>query len=427
MKKEFKDVLAKEFVIFRAGTWNGETFTEADLDNMVKSYNQDEPPHVILGHSSDYKGKTLIPSYGRVLGGLKRVGKDLVAIGTEFHEKMAEWIKEGFLNQRSIELTKDNKRILAIGMLGAMPPAVKGMELMQEVLKESALQFSEFDETKAFEFAEAPAIELSTLDEAEKMAIKDTIENVTECVATFLKDIEELLNGEADRDKLFNTVWTLQNDLINDLQLHADFIKKVEQIEEGQENYNDKNGFKEFVDKIKNLFNNRKEQNEMDAKKEKEYQDEIDTLKKQVKEFSEAEASRQESLRLETEAKAKAEADAKENALKDEVKNFCEKAIADNKMTPAMREKDEPIMFELAKTSPDALKSFQEKYSANIVPLGEVIENEKKDSDNSPQVIKLARKYVKDNPKEFAGMTKELAVSRAVFLHASNKIKFEGE
>ena len=43
-------------------------------------------------------------------------------------------------------------------------------------------------------------------------------------------------------------------------------------------------------------------------------------------------------------------------------------------MTPAMREVDEKIMLDLAKTTPEALKSFQQKYVAGIVPLGEMKE-----------------------------------------------------
>ena len=425
--KEFKDIIAKEFVIFKAGTWNGETFTTEDLDNMVKSYNSEDPIHIIAGHSSDYKGKTLIPSFGRVLGGLKRVGNELIAYGAEFSETMANWIKDGFYNQRSVEMTKDNKRILAIGMLGATPPAVKGMDLMQNALKETAMQFSEFGDTKAVEFAEDSTIEMTTLDEAEKLAIKDTVENVTQSVATFLKDIEQYLNDEADKDKLFSCVWNLQNDLIGELQLHADFITKVEQIEEGQENYSDKNGFKEFVEKIKTLFNKGKEKDEMDAKEKKEYQDKIDALELKVKEFADKEFALAEEKRIADEEKAKADALAKDEQLKEEIKTFCDNAIKENKMTPAIREKDEPIMFNLGKTSPEALKSFQEKYVAGLVPLGEVLPNKNKANDQSHQVIKLARQYVKENPKEFSGMSKDEAVSRAMFLHATSKIKFEGE
>lgn len=425
MKKEFKDVLAKDFEIFKTGVWNGETFTEQDLDNMVKSYSEDDAPHIILGHSSDYKGQTLIPSFGRVKGMLKRIGNKLYACGTEFNELMAQWINEGFITQRSIELTKDNKRVLAIGMLGAMPPAVKGMPLMQSVLKESSLQFSELADVKSFEFAESDAIELTSLDEAEKLAIKDTIDNVAECVATFLKNVEDELNGDGDTDKLFSFVWSMQDELLSDLRLHADFVKKVEQIEEAKEEYSEKpKGFKEFVEMIKQKFNKRKE-TEVDAVKEKEYQDKIASLEASNKEFADKEFARQEQERIATEEKNRLEAERKDNELKDSIKLFCEEAIKSNKMTPAMREKDEPIMFTLAKTSEDALKSFQEKYVAGAVPLREVLPNEQTDNDASPQVIKKAKQYVKNHPKEFSGLSADDATNRAMFLQVQGKIKFE--
>ena len=165
----------------------------------------------------------------------------------------------------------------------------------------------------------------------------------------------------------------------------------------------------------------------MDAKEKKEYQDKIDALELKVKEFADKEFALAEEKRIADEEKAKADALAKDEQLKEEIKTFCDNAIKENKMTPAIREKDEPIMFNLGKTSPEALKSFQEKYVAGLVPLGEVLPNKNKANDQSHQVIKLARQYVKENPKEFSGMSKDEAVSRAMFLHATSKIKFEGE
>jgi hypothetical protein len=431
MKKEMADVNANDFVIFKAGTWNGETFTEADLDNMVKSYNADEPPHIIAGHSSDYKGKTLIPSFGRVLGGLKRVGKELIAQGAVFNDKMAEWIKEGFYNQRSVELTKDNKKILAIGMLGATPPAVKGMSVMQEALKESALAFSEFTESKVIEFADASPI---NLDEVEILAVKDTLEDITEEVANFLKNLEYCLNDEdCEDEKLFKLVWDLQASLCSDLQLHSSFIKKIELIEESMETteeMSDKKGWKEFKEKIKQMFNNKKE-SEMDAKKEKEYQQKIADLEAKNKEFADKELA----LQLDADKKiadAKlAEQTAKDETIKTDIKTFCDTAIKEGRMTPAMRgtdEKpgDEEIMFTLAKTSPEALKSFQEKYSAKVIPLGEVALGNENENDKSPQVIQQAKEYAKAhaNDKEFAGLTLADATNRALYLHSQAKIKF---
>ena len=417
--KIFGDVTAKEFVIFRAGTWNGETFTEADLDEMAKNFNEQEAPHIILGHSTDYKGKTLIPSFGRILGGLKRVGKDLVAVGTVFNENMAGWIRDGFFPQRSVEMTKDNKRILAVAMLGAMPPAVKGMDMMQYALKDSALAFSDVSDSRVIEFVEDGAVELTAIDEIEKKAQEDTLKSVSECCALFIKNVEALLaDDKYDGDRLMAEVWELQGDLARELNLHGQFIQKIEQIEEAQEEYSHKDYWKEFASKIKSLFNNRKEQDEMEKQKEEGYQKQIADLEAKVKEFADAEAKRAEDARVAAELAA-------DETLKQSIKVFCDSKIAEHKMTPAMREKDEAVMFTLGKTSPDALKAFQEKYDHVVVPKGETDSGKSKGEQGGSPLIAKARAFVKDNPKMFAGLDADTAVSRAIYMEANNEITFK--
>ena len=164
----------------------------------------------------------------------------------------------------------------------------------------------------------------------------------------------------------------------------------------------------------------------MDALKQKEYEDKINGLESQLKEFAEKE-------RLAVEAQAKAEADAKEaeakaavELLESGVKQFCEQAISEGRMTPAIRETDEPIMFTLAKTNVEALKSFQQKYDVSIVPLGVVKDVDVSQvKDPRSQVFQDAEKYVKSHPKEFSGFTAEDSINKAVYLHSMGKIKFE--
>jgi hypothetical protein len=428
--KELADVQAKDLVIFKSGTWNGETFTDSDLDNMAASFNKDEPIPFIIGHSSDYKGRTRIPAFGRITGGLKRIGSDLIAVGVSFNDKLANWIKEGFYNQRSIELTRDNKRVLAVGMLGATPPAVKGMPAMDDSLNEIALEFSDVEDAKCIEF--------SALDEVEKLAGDDTFKTISECCGRFIEDVEKMIANNEKPDRIMQEVWELQSDLVEALSLHASFIKKIEQIEEKQE-YAHVSGWKEFVDKIKSIFNKRKELNEMDAQERKEYQEKIAELSAQV-------AANDEKEKAEAEAKAKAEADlkaaealaeaerilaeakVKEEAEVNEVKSFCEATIKEGRMTPAMRAVDEPIMLKLAKTDADALVSFQQKYTVQAVPLGIVKEVDVPQlNDNRSQVIQDAEKYVKAHPTEFADLTAADAVNRAFYLHRMGKIKFENK
>jgi len=426
--KNFADVIAKEFTIFRTGTWNGETFTEADLDRMVDNFNEDEPPHIILGHSSDYAGKTLIPSFGRVLGGLKRVGSDLVAMGTAFNDKMADWIKEGFFNQRSVEMSKDKSRILAIGMLGATPPAVKGMDLMQNVLKETALAYSETAESLTFEFAELDQITLDAVDKVSKAAVVDTFESITECVAEFLKNIESEFSSGKDQKVIqelaYQHFWKMQDEVMQEIGLHGKFMEKMHEIMETEE-YSTKSGWNEFKESVKSLFTKRKE-SEVDKKKEQEYQETIQRLETELKEFKDKEFAKAEEERIASEAKVKADAEKADNDLKEEIKTFCETAVKENRMTPAMRETDEPIMFDLAKADTKALKSFQEKYKVGVVPVGIVTKiDEEGVADLRPEIQKQAEKYIKSNPKQFDGLNKTDAMNRAIFLQEKGEIKFE--
>jgi hypothetical protein len=160
----------------------------------------------------------------------------------------------------------------------------------------------------------------------------------------------------------------------------------------------------------------------MDAKKEQEYQEKITALETQNKEFAERE-------RLAAEAKAKAEKEAADLAAKTahdakvaEIKTFCETTIAANKMTPAEREKDEPIMLTLI-DSPEALKSFQEKYNRAVVPTGEMQELNQQQKPPEGKLDKAAA-YVKSHPTEFSGLDPQTAVARAVYLEGMGQIKF---
>lgn len=420
---EFKDVKAKDFVIFKTGTWNGETFTESDLDIMASNFNAEEPPHLIVGHSSDYKGKTMIPSFGRILGGLKRVGSELLAVGAEFSEELAGWIKDGFLQNRSIELSKDNKKIYAVGMLGAMPPAVKGMPLMKLALNESN-SFSVNPEMKIIEFAE-----IKSVDEMEKLGTNDTIKSLSESCARFLKDIEEMLIKGEDGERMIQEVWELQSDLCGIMNLHNQFISKIEKIEESGEGEYSEFG-KWVIKTIRNgakLFNHKRKETNVDAQKEKELTDKIAELETKLKEFSDKEsaekAKAEEAVRIAAET-AKAAAD---KATEDDIKQFCDTAIKENRMTPAMRETDEPIMVTLAKKDMEALKSFQQKFSAPIVPVGITPGFEGKAKDERPEIIRKAEDYAKahKDDKEFSGLSGSDAINRALYLHSQMKIKFQ--
>jgi hypothetical protein len=348
------------------------------------------------------------------------VGKELIAQGVEFHEKLVDWIKEGFYNQRSIELTRDNKRVLSVGILGAAPPAVKGLPTLDESLTEIAMEYSEKTNPKIIEFAKG---DTTMLDEVEGLAKEDTFKNCSEICARFLENLEKILaDGKVER--LFEEVWEMQSDLLKELDLQAKFIEKIEKLEEKQEGeYSEKSIWKEFKDRITSLIKKRKE-TIVDQQKEKEYQDKIAGLETQLKEFADKEKAAKE-VQAETERKAREEVQrVADEALTNEVKAFCDLAVKENRMTPAMRETDEKIMLDLSK-HPEALKSFQEKYSKPVVPLGETPNLQGNENDKRPRIERQAEAYVKAHPKEFSNVPEELKIPRAIYLSVMGQIKFE--
>lgn len=157
MDKMKKDMAKREYAelrdlpemeIFRAGTHNGDAFSEADLEEMAanfKALKDDLRPKLKITHAEDSNQESLagLASYGDVMDvfvktdaeGKKRLFAKLSRVPLEVYD----WIKEGRFAERSIELypefklgTKDDsptyKNVLkSIALLGHQMPAVTGM------------------------------------------------------------------------------------------------------------------------------------------------------------------------------------------------------------------------------------------------------------------------------------------------------------
>ncbi len=137
--------------IFRAGKYKGRdgedlTYTEADLDLIVKNFNEAENPMVpnVVGHPEDNS-----PAYGWVES-LKREGKKLFATFKDVPAEFMEAVNKGLFKNRSISLYP-NLMLRHVGWLGAMPPKVKGMEpfcFKDDVQLVTTIEFSEFEDYK---------------------------------------------------------------------------------------------------------------------------------------------------------------------------------------------------------------------------------------------------------------------------------------
>ena len=105
---------------------NTREWTEQDLDKIVETYNNQpsEEKHeapVVIGHPV-----TDSPAYGWVEK-LERRGNVLLAKLKDLSKEFVDWVKKGLYKKRSIALY-ENLLLKHIGFLGAVPPAVKGLE-----------------------------------------------------------------------------------------------------------------------------------------------------------------------------------------------------------------------------------------------------------------------------------------------------------
>ena len=127
--------------VFEVGTWNGDTYTGADLDEMVSAFKELgsllKPP-VKLGHGSqELLERSGYPSAGWIKN-LYRRGKKLFADLTDVPAKVAELIKNKAYRTRSAEIywgfqepsTKKTfpKVFKALALLGEEIPAVSTID-----------------------------------------------------------------------------------------------------------------------------------------------------------------------------------------------------------------------------------------------------------------------------------------------------------
>lgn len=122
----------KNVEIFATGTWNGDKFTERDLDDIVAAFTkQGYRPPVKIGHKESSGDK----AYGWVKS-LRKVGNKLVADFMDLPKDLYEGIKSRAFDSVSSEIFFNLKRgesvfrraLKAVAILGAEIPAVAGLK-----------------------------------------------------------------------------------------------------------------------------------------------------------------------------------------------------------------------------------------------------------------------------------------------------------
>lgn len=122
--------------VFAAGEWNGDAYSEADLDEMVRAFQETSKtfrPPLKLGHDDN---QTLLQQDGLPaagwIGRLYRVGKKLVADFVDIPDRIYDLLTRGAYRKVSAEIYWDARvgdarygRLLsAVALLGADLPAV---------------------------------------------------------------------------------------------------------------------------------------------------------------------------------------------------------------------------------------------------------------------------------------------------------------
>jgi uncharacterized protein YdaT len=135
--------------IFATGTHNGDVYTEADLDEMVRAHNElDFRPAVKIGHTKDSPGA---PAYGWVKN-VKRVGQKLVADFTDMHDSVVDALRKRSYDRVSSEVyfnlnrggKKFGRALKAVALLGADVPAVANLVPLHKMEFAATGEFEKF-------------------------------------------------------------------------------------------------------------------------------------------------------------------------------------------------------------------------------------------------------------------------------------------
>lgn len=207
--------------IFATGTWNGDSYSEADLDGIVHAFYKNaigRPVPLKLGHDEAQKffGQASgAPALGWVEN-LRRMGTKLVADFVNVPTKIADLMKRKLYRGKSAEIYWDfrssagelwPRALKAVSLLGADLPAVTNLNELHEALMQEQLEFaktygaaSEELVCKQYEYGVGEGSGKDqrggnhVMDAAKEKEYSDRIQVLTEEVAKAIKRAEE---GEA--------------------------------------------------------------------------------------------------------------------------------------------------------------------------------------------------------------------------------------
>lgn len=203
--------------IFSTGTWNGDKYTEKDLDAIVESFEQvGFRPPIKLGH----KENSGDPAYGWIKS-IRREGKKLIADFMDLPEKLFNAIKDKQFDTVSSEIywnmeragKKFSRVLKAVALLGAETPAVN-----LKPLRES-FSLPDGGDIHSYKFTKQ---DIDDSEDEDMSKFEEQIAKLKKELAEAKEKITELSEQEDDADS--EAIKKLQQDI-------QDRDKRIEAIE----------------------------------------------------------------------------------------------------------------------------------------------------------------------------------------------------
>lgn len=214
---DLKDIKGVE--IFAAGEWNGDKYTEEDLEKIVSSFENTKSilkPYLKLGHSKKQEllAKDELPAAG-FIDKVYRKGKKLLADFVHIPSKIFELIKNKAYNRVSSEIfvnfKSDGKTypyaLKAVALLGGETPAVHTLNdilsLYSKNIGEKSSLEPEAEDLQAFEMELEPlsgedSAEVNKEEEDIKMA---TLEELNRQNVKLEAEVNSLESEKAELEK----------------------------------------------------------------------------------------------------------------------------------------------------------------------------------------------------------------------------------
>lgn len=203
-----------EVEVFREGTWNGDEYTVADIDDLVanfKSLRGRLVPKVKITHKENQKDLAGLASYGDVkdvfaktVNGVKKLFVDLVRVP----EQVIDWIRSGRFAERSVEILRNitiegkkfNNVLARVSFLGHEIPAVPGMKPIELALNINMHEGVVNENLKKYNFIKEEEMPNDLLDSL-KTEFKDIRTRI---------DVLKTVSDEKEKTAMFEK---LQNDV----------------------------------------------------------------------------------------------------------------------------------------------------------------------------------------------------------------------